>query len=130
MRRPARGDLERLSPSFIDRPKQPRSKLDIPNVQSLASPLRQSIPGDVKMLVWQSDHGQCVTCGSNQNLGFDHIIPVTMGARIQLATFSCSAKGAIEPKGARSSEVTLVGPSRLTAGRRDRDGRDRSGGRC
>jgi hypothetical protein len=40
---------------------------------------RQPIPDDVKMFVWQRDKGRCVKCGSNQNLEYDHIIPVSMG---------------------------------------------------
>jgi len=60
---------------------------------------RQSISDDVKVLVWQRDGGKCVRCGSNQNLEFDHIIPVVMGGantarNLQLLCESCNrAKG-------------------------------------
>jgi hypothetical protein len=40
---------------------------------------RQSIPDDVKSFVWQRDGGRCVKCGSQENLEFDHIIPVVKG---------------------------------------------------
>ena len=40
---------------------------------------RQHIPDDVRMFVWQRDKGRCVQCGSNENLEFDHIIPVAKG---------------------------------------------------
>lgn len=40
---------------------------------------REPIPDNVKMFVWQRDGGKCVRCGSNRNLEFDHIIPVSMG---------------------------------------------------
>lgn len=40
---------------------------------------RQAIPTEVKTQVWQRDKGQCVECGSNQNLEFDHIIPLALG---------------------------------------------------
>ena len=37
------------------------------------------IPSSVKLAVWQRDKGQCVRCGSNDNLHFDHIIPYSKG---------------------------------------------------
>ena len=60
---------------------------------------RQPIPDDVKMFVWQRDGGCCVKCGSNENLEFDHIIPVVMGGantsrNLQLLCEPCNrAKG-------------------------------------
>lgn len=61
---------------------------------------RRPIPDDVKMFVWQRDKGRCVKCGSQQNLEFDHIIPVAMGGsntarNIQLLCETCNrSKGA------------------------------------
>lgn len=40
---------------------------------------RQPIPDDVKIFVWQRDNGHCVICGSQENLEYDHIIPVSKG---------------------------------------------------
>ena len=40
---------------------------------------RQPIPDDVKMFVWQRDNGRCVICGSQENLEYDHIIPISKG---------------------------------------------------
>jgi hypothetical protein len=40
---------------------------------------REPIRDDVKVLVWRRDGGRCVRCGSNRDLEFDHIIPVSMG---------------------------------------------------
>ncbi len=40
---------------------------------------RTAIPDDVKLLVWQRDQARCVKCGSNVELQFDHIIPVSLG---------------------------------------------------
>ncbi len=42
-------------------------------------PGRSAIPDDLKLLVWQRDGGQCVRCGSHDELQYDHIIPVAMG---------------------------------------------------
>jgi 5-methylcytosine-specific restriction endonuclease McrA len=67
-----------------------------------ASPLpyeqttRTSIPEAVRSEVWRRDGGRCVTCGSKQNLQFDHIIPVSEGgatstANLQLMCQPCNA---------------------------------------
>lgn len=37
------------------------------------------IPASVKLEVWKRDRGQCVICGSKDNLHFDHIIPFSRG---------------------------------------------------
>jgi 5-methylcytosine-specific restriction endonuclease McrA len=40
---------------------------------------RTSISSEVKQLVWNRDGGACRECGSNVELQFDHVIPVSMG---------------------------------------------------
>ena len=37
------------------------------------------IPAVVKLAVWKRDLGQCVLCGSKENLHFDHILPYSKG---------------------------------------------------
>jgi hypothetical protein len=37
------------------------------------------IPTSVKLEVWKRDKGKCVTCGSTNNLHFDHILPFSKG---------------------------------------------------
>ena len=37
------------------------------------------IPTAVKVEVWRRDRGQCVVCGSNKNLHFDHDVPFSKG---------------------------------------------------
>ena len=37
------------------------------------------IPTSVKVAVWKRDHGQCVLCGSKDNLHFDHDLPFSKG---------------------------------------------------
>jgi Holliday junction resolvasome RuvABC ATP-dependent DNA helicase subunit len=56
---------------------------------------RQPIPDDVKMFVWQRDGGHCAKCGSQENLEYDHIIPVSKGGsntarNIQLLCERCN----------------------------------------
>lgn len=61
---------------------------------------RNRIPDDVKILVWKRDGGQCVNCGSNRDIEFDHIIPVALGGssshrNLQLLCEPCNrSKGA------------------------------------
>lgn len=40
---------------------------------------RKPIPDEVKEFVWRRDQGKCVKCGSQEDLEFDHIIPVSKG---------------------------------------------------
>ena len=42
-------------------------------------PKRAHIRQDIKILVWQRDQGRCVSCSSQTDLEFDHIIPIAMG---------------------------------------------------
>lgn len=56
---------------------------------------RTSISDEVRIFVWQRDGGKCVRCGSNENLEYDHIIPVTKGGsstarNIQLLCETCN----------------------------------------
>ncbi|MCI0141534.1 HNH endonuclease [Arthrobacter bambusae] len=43
------------------------------------APARRQIPDDVKLLVWTRDEGRCRNCGSETELQYDHVIPVSMG---------------------------------------------------
>ena len=40
---------------------------------------RQRIPPEVRSFVWERDGGRCVTCGAEDDLQFDHVIPVARG---------------------------------------------------
>jgi len=42
-------------------------------------PHSRLIPTAVKLEVWARDKGQCVICGSNENLHFDHDVPFSKG---------------------------------------------------
>lgn len=44
------------------------------------------IPSAVKLGVWQRDKGQCVLCGSKNNLHFDHELPYSKGGTSLTAT--------------------------------------------
>jgi hypothetical protein len=40
---------------------------------------REQIPEEVRIFVWRRDEGKCVKCGSQEDLEFDHVIPVAKG---------------------------------------------------
>ena len=40
---------------------------------------RHSIPSDLRKIIFKRDGGKCVKCGSDEELEYDHIIPVTKG---------------------------------------------------
>jgi 5-methylcytosine-specific restriction endonuclease McrA len=40
---------------------------------------RERIPDEVRTLVWARDDGVCVRCGAEEDLQFDHVIPVARG---------------------------------------------------
>ncbi len=65
--------------------------------QEVETPKKRSrrISQKVKDLVWNRDGGECVECGSNENLEFDHIIPHSKGGantyrNIQLLCEPCN----------------------------------------
>lgn len=56
---------------------------------------REQIPQDVMDKVWNRDGGRCINCGSQENLEFDHLIPVSKGGattyrNIQLLCKKCN----------------------------------------
>lgn len=59
----------------------------IPSLDAREPELEQNrvIPTPVKIAVWKRDRGQCVTCGSTDNLHFDHVIPYSRGGSSLIA---------------------------------------------
>jgi hypothetical protein len=41
--------------------------------------LREFIPSEIRLAVWERDSGSCRSCGSTTELQYDHVIPVSMG---------------------------------------------------
>jgi hypothetical protein len=62
-----------------------------------SGPRRDPIPDDVKLVVWARDGGACIRCGANQELHFDHVIPLAKGggnteANIQILCQTCNLR--------------------------------------
>ena len=58
---------------------------------------RSIIPDEVKLFVFNRDEGKCISCGSKENLQFDHIIPIAKGGsnseeNVQLLCQQCNLK--------------------------------------
>lgn len=70
----------------------------LPFEQSSRSP----VPESIRTEVWRRDGGQCVECGSKENLQFDHVIPVSKGG----ATTTLNLQLLCQPcNGAKSNRI-------------------------
>ena len=67
-------DRQRRQDSRMDRLRKIRAR-----DEDVASSRRERIPGEVRAFVWERDAGRCVQCGSEDDLQFDHVIPVAKG---------------------------------------------------
>jgi len=65
------GDTEYGDGIKPTRPKPPKA--------TVKSTGREPIPQDLMDAVWNRDGGQCVKCNSNQDLEYDHMIPLSKG---------------------------------------------------
>lgn len=63
--------------------------------EAATSARRERIPDDVRAFVWARDGGQCVRCGAEDDLQFDHVIPYAKGGgnaqgNIQILCGNCN----------------------------------------
>lgn len=77
-------DREAVSLLAWDRARRRDSRLDrLRNTRARAADLdrarRERIPPAVRAFVWERDEGACVGCGAQEDLQFDHVIPVARG---------------------------------------------------
>lgn len=74
-----------------------RLKKEMLSEHALEDARRERIPEDVRIFVWRRDEARCVQCGSQKNLEFDHMIPVSKGGgntarNIQLLCETCNRR--------------------------------------
>ena len=69
---------EEVLPLIQDRERKRQARLDRLR-RAPSARQRERIPRDVQALVWKRDSGRCVRCGAEDDLQFDHIIPVAKG---------------------------------------------------
>ena len=67
-------DRQRRQDSRLDRLRKIRAR-----DEDVASSRRERIPGEVRAFVWEREAGRCVQCGNEDDLQFDHVIPVAKG---------------------------------------------------
>jgi 5-methylcytosine-specific restriction endonuclease McrA len=89
---------------LVDRERRRRRQIeramDLMRAEEAGGPRREPIPEAVRREVFRRDGGRCVTCGSDELLQFDHVIPVALGGastpeNLQLLCASCNReKGA------------------------------------
>lgn len=68
---------QRRQESQLDRLRKIRVRAD-----DLERSRRERIPDEVRVLVWERDEGSCVRCGAEDDLQFDHVIPVAKGGGV------------------------------------------------
>jgi len=64
-------------------------------VEEAGGARRERVPPDVRTAVWFRDAGRCVECGAEDDLQFDHVIPLARGggsasANVQLLCGDCN----------------------------------------
>ena len=67
-------DRQRRQGARLDRLRKIRAR-----DEDVAEARRERIPDEVRAFVWERDAGQCTRCGAEDDLQFDHVIPVAKG---------------------------------------------------
>ncbi|GMU41801.1 MAG: hypothetical protein AMXMBFR23_26670 [Chloroflexota bacterium] len=70
-------DRRRRHDARLDRLRQIRA-----SEEAVEGSRRERIPDDVRAFVWHRDEGRCVRCGAEDDLQFDHVIPVAKGGGV------------------------------------------------
>jgi len=75
---------EEVRLTLFDRDRSRHQKFDrlrkiAARAEDIAEARRERLPDDVRAFVWERDEGRCVRCGTDEDLQFDHVIPVAKG---------------------------------------------------
>lgn len=90
------GDVKAL---VLQRERSQRRKLEtahsLMRAEEIQAPVRTPVPQDVRRIVFERDGGNCVECGSNFDLQYDHILPLSRGGatsveNLQLLCSTCN----------------------------------------
>jgi len=92
-------DGEDVKALVLQRERSQRRKLEtahsLMRAEAPPVPVRTPVPGDVRRFVFERDGGNCVECGSNFDLQYDHILPLSLGGatsveNLQLLCSTCN----------------------------------------
>jgi hypothetical protein len=73
--------------------------MNVVNATTTPKAKRESIPNDVKLLVWNRDGARCVECGSAEKLEYDHVIPLSRGGSNTARNLQLLCEGCNRSKG-------------------------------
>ncbi|MDX6610051.1 MAG: hypothetical protein QOF85_1976 [Solirubrobacterales bacterium] len=83
----------------LQRERSHRRKLEtahsLMRAEATQVPVRVPVPEEVRRVIFEPDGGRCVECGSNFDLQYDHILPVSRGGatsveNLQLLCSDCN----------------------------------------
>lgn len=80
-------------------------------IESIAESLKSYLPSQEKKVY--PPVGNCIYCGSNQDLTLEHVIPYGLGGKIELPEASCRACARITSDFEHTCLRTMYGPLRL-----------------
>ncbi|WP_419552025.1 HNH endonuclease [Candidatus Poriferisodalis sp.] len=85
-------DRQRRQDSKLERLRKIRTKSE-----DITAARRERIPDEVRAIVFERDSGRCQKCGSQDDLEYDHIIPVAKGGgnsvnNIQILCADCNRR--------------------------------------